>query len=87
MRRLILLAAFTAFAAQPALAETEKPAKEKKICRSEERTGSIMMHTTCHTEQEWADIDTANRRGAEHALGRDGVGSGGNAAEKGLLPK
>jgi len=87
MFRLIFLAAFTAFAAQPALAETKETTKEKKICRTEERTGSIMMHTTCHTEQEWADIDAANRRGAEHALGRDGVGLGGNAAEKGLLPK
>lgn len=87
MRRLILLAIASAFAVEPTIAETDKLPKEKKICRTEERTGSIMMHTSCHTEQEWADIDAANRRGAEHALGRDGVGLGGNAPEKAFQPK
>jgi len=60
-----------------------KPAKEKKICRTEIPTGSIMMRTKCGTAEEWADFDAANRRGAEHALGRDGVGLGANAPEKG----
>ena len=87
MLRLILLAVLFAFAVPSAAADKPKPVKEKKVCRTELETGSIMMHTKCATPEEWADIDAANRRGAEHALGRDGVGSGGNAAEKGFLPK
>jgi hypothetical protein len=86
MRRLILLTALSAFAVQPAIAGTDKPAKEKKICRSETPTGSIMMRTRCATAQEWADYDAANGRGAEHALGRDGV-PGGNSPEKQYTPK
>lgn len=32
---------------------TPPPKKEKKICRTEVRTGSIISQTTCRTEAEW----------------------------------
>ena len=82
MRRLMTLAALcvasTALYAQAAPA-SEKPVKEKKICRQEDVTGSIMMARTCHTKEEWAQIDAANSRNAQHILGRDSSPTG-NAA-------
>jgi len=82
MRKLMTLAVLctlsTALYAEAAPA-TEKPVKEKKICRQEDVTGSIMMQRTCHTKEEWAQIDAANARNAQHLLGRDG-GPTGNAA-------
>ena len=88
MRKLMMLGALCAVPAllhAPAASApaTVKPAKEKKVCRTEIPTGSIMMRTKCGTAQEWADYDAANKRGAEHALGRDGVGLGANAPTKG----
>jgi hypothetical protein len=54
--------------AAPVLAQTDaapapaaKPAKApkpKKVCREQDFTGSRMPQRTCHTEQEWADIDS-----------------------------
>jgi len=84
MRKLMTLAALCtlsgALYAQtaPAPAAT-KPVKEKKICRQEDVTGSIMMARTCHTKEEWARIDAENARNAQHILGRD-RGPAGNAA-------
>ena len=46
-------------AAAPAPAA--KPAKPKKICREQDFTGSRMPQRTCHTEQEWADIDAGKQ--------------------------
>jgi len=67
MRRLIVLAiacavpsALLAQDAAPAPAAA-KPEKPKKICRSEETTGSIMLTRVCHTKDEWAAIDKANQ--------------------------
>lgn len=65
MRRLIVLAIICAvpsalLAQEAAPAPAAKPAKEKKICRSEEATGSIMVKRVCHTKDEWAAIDKAN---------------------------
>ena len=84
MRKFMMLAALctlpTALYAQAAPAPaTEKPVKEKKICRQEDVTGSIMMARTCHTKEEWAQIDAENARHAQHVLGRDGSPTG-NAA-------
>lgn len=45
-------------AAAPAQAPAAKPAKPKRICREQDFTGSRMPQRTCHTEQEWADIDS-----------------------------
>jgi hypothetical protein len=41
-----------------------KPAKEHKICREDVNTGSIMPHRTCHTREEWAEIDKADAANA-----------------------
>ena len=38
--------------------------KAKKICRSEETTGSRFSKQTCHTKAEWDEIAEANRRDA-----------------------
>lgn len=46
-------------------APTPPPVKEKKVCREEENTGSMMRSRTCHTKAEWAQIDEANRRAAD----------------------
>ncbi len=49
--------------------DTPKPpadaAAEKKVCRREEATGSIMGKRVCHTKSEWAAIDVANARAME----------------------
>lgn len=46
-------------AAQPA---AEKPAKEKKVCKSDVGTGSIMPKRICRTKAEW-DALTEQSRG------------------------
>jgi hypothetical protein len=46
-------------ASQPA---AEKPAKEKKICKTDTGTGSIMPKRTCRTKVEW-DALTEQSRG------------------------
>lgn len=42
-----------------------KPIKEKKICRKEEVTGSIMGTSICHTAQQWAAIDKQHAEDGE----------------------
>lgn len=37
------------------------PVKEKKICRSEEVTGSIMPRQVCHTQAEWQRLKEAQQ--------------------------
>lgn len=56
----------------PALAgqQDAKPVKEKKICRSEQTTGSYFAKRTCHTRDEWKAIDAANTDNAHAALDR-----------------
>ena len=63
--------------AAPAIAQTgsdvpaPKPVKEKKICRREAQTGSILgSPSVCHTKAEWDKIDAANGRNADDALAR-----------------
>lgn len=63
MIRILSLAAV--LAASPAMAhakanppESEKPASEKKICKRETATGSIMARVTCRTKAEWDAIAT-----------------------------
>ena len=50
--------------------DAPKPPKEKKVCRSEAVTGSIMARSTCHTKAEWAEIDSANAQNARQMLDR-----------------
>jgi len=57
-RLLCAVAAFSAVAASPALAGDDpksapEPVKEKKVCKSDNRTGSIMPKRTCRTQEEW----------------------------------
>jgi hypothetical protein len=73
MRRPILFASACAVVcAVPALADdvatrttTPQPVKVRKICREDTATGSVMMHSTCHTREEWAQIDRTNNSRAE----------------------
>jgi hypothetical protein len=87
MRRLIVLAvacavpgALFAQATTPATtpAAAEKPAKEKKICRREEETGSIMQTRVCHSKEEWVQIDAANQKAADQFSNARRNGSGGH---------
>lgn len=51
-------------------------AKEKKICRSEEVTGSIFTKRVCHTKAEWVALEAERERGAAALRNRrDGNGS------------
>lgn len=43
---------------QPA---AEKPVKEKKVCKSETGTGSIMPKRTCRTKAEWEALTEQSR--------------------------
>jgi hypothetical protein len=38
---------------------------EKKVCRSLEKTGSLLRKKVCLTEQEWQAIDKQNRSNAD----------------------
>jgi hypothetical protein len=60
---LLLLALPCATLAQTDLAPQpakEKAAKDKKVCRRDVATGSIMSHATCLTPDVWAAIDAQN---------------------------
>jgi hypothetical protein len=50
--------------AAPTAAPAAKPVKEKKICRSDVTTGSILPKSVCRTRQQWDDIELANRNTA-----------------------
>jgi hypothetical protein len=43
-----------------------KPVKEKRICRQQNVTGSIMSKSVCHTAAQWNAIDAANGAELEH---------------------
>jgi hypothetical protein len=45
-----------------------KPEKPKKICRQDVDTGSVMMTTTCHTKEEWQQIDSGDQAQSDRAL-------------------
>ncbi len=56
--------AVLALSASPAVAQQTQDAKpgtvkEKKICRSDTGTGSIMAKKTCHTKAEWDQLAQA----------------------------
>ena len=45
--------------------------KDKKVCRRQEVTGSIIgTRAVCHTRSEWQQIDELNKRNAEDSLDR-----------------
>lgn len=58
--------------AQDAKPAAAKPAKERKICRSEHEVGTRFAKRTCMTAEQWREQDEASRRDrsierAEHA--------------------
>jgi hypothetical protein len=55
----MLSSAVPAVAQQPTVPPPSDPApaKEKKVCRSEESTGSVFMKRVCHSSAEWSEID------------------------------
>lgn len=63
--RAVMTIGLAALLTSPALAggqqdDAPKPPKEKKICRSEQTTGSYFAKRTCHTREEWKAIDSSN---------------------------
>jgi len=79
---LIAVAGATASPSQdaPAAAAPDvKPVKMHKLCRQDVATGSIMPRTTCHTKDEWAQIDADNQAQANRELAhRAGSSSSGH---------
>lgn len=55
-----LLAASPDAIAAPVAATTPAPVKERKICREEAETGSLIAKRTCHTKAEWEAITKAS---------------------------
>ena len=67
-------------AAQPAA----KPVKEKKVCKSLDKTGSMLGERTCMTKSEWESFDAKNAADAERfARGRDAAKGHGGATSSG----
>ena len=59
-------------AAQTAADPSDKPAAKqpnpnKRECRHEAQTGSLISRSTCHTRAEWAAIDDANSKAVDSA--------------------
>lgn len=46
-------------------AQPAKPVKEKKICRRQEITGSLLGASICHTAAQWASVDEQNSQNAQ----------------------
>ena len=59
-------------AAKPAVT---KPVKEKKICRREVPTGSIMAVSTCRTQKEWNELTASGQEGLRQLNDRGGLGA------------
>jgi len=65
----ISLAAAAVAADKNATADpVDAPKKEKKLCRAQVATGSIMEKRICHTRSEWDAIDRQNNANAQNAL-------------------
>ena len=67
---MILISFVLLAASMQAPQSVEKPKlakahKEKKICRRDVATGSIMPMRTCRTAEEWSAIDKVNAGGVE----------------------
>jgi predicted secreted protein len=67
---LVTAAALSAMiVATPALAKDKKPLDpNKRICRSEVPTGSMMSKSVCHTRAEWQSIDDQNQAATDQAI-------------------
>lgn len=78
----VLTAAGGLLALAPAIGQEAAPvantipaAAEKKVCRSEQVTGSMMPKRTCHTRADWAAIDQANATVVQNMRNRTVDGS------------
>lgn len=61
MRFVILTTLAMAALAVPAVAKDKKPVDpDKKVCRREQVTGSVLAKSVCHTAAEWREIDQKN---------------------------
>ena len=49
----------------------EKPAKEKKVCKSDTKTGSIMPRRVCRTQAEWDEISARSQDDLDRMQSRD----------------
>ncbi len=67
---LVTAAALSAMiVAAPGLAKDKKPMDpNKRICRSEVPTGSMMSKSVCHTRAEWIMIDEQNQAATDSAI-------------------
>jgi hypothetical protein len=43
-------------------------ASDRKICRREESTGSILSRRVCHRRGDWQRVDETRRRAADEAM-------------------
>lgn len=60
----------------PAIAHADDGAKaatpaDKKICRREVATGSVMAKVTCHTKAEWDALTARGQSDSERALAQE----------------
>ncbi len=56
-------------------AKPAKAAKPRNICRRDANTGTRMAKQTCHTAEEWAQIDGAGSNAASDAMDRQRRGN------------
>ena len=57
----------TAAPAAPVIVTAAKPVKVKPVCRSSQVSGSLMPERTCHSAQEWAEIDAGRAHDIDNA--------------------
>lgn len=62
---MLLAAPALAADAAPVTVRDTPPQKERKVCRGDASTGSIMRKRTCRTRAEWAAVDGATAADAE----------------------
>jgi hypothetical protein len=84
MRNACLFALIAIGLAAPAAAEEPaKPKKEKKICRRDVNTETILPRSICRTRSEWSQVDAAKQKQANRDTDamRNGSGGGGVGAD------
>ncbi len=64
---LLAVAPAASQAAAPGKATADKPDAEKKICKREVATGSIMSRRICHTRAEWDQLEAKGKADLDRA--------------------
>jgi hypothetical protein len=60
----------TLILATPVIAKDKKPQDpDKRVCRSEVPTGSLMGKSVCHTVAQWSAIDHQNEANTDTMMG------------------